>query len=171
MGTAGYMAPEQASGKPVDTRVDVWALGVVLYEMLAGSRPFTGDDVSKTLAHVIAVDPDWTALPRDVPPVLASFMRGCLEKDPKRRVHHVADLRLAMDGAFESAGPADDGVGAPTRSWGGGARPACAGRPDRGARRRFPGLTVATLGSGPTPRHPIRTSLARRPPGRRRGGY
>ena len=102
MGTAAYMAPEQASGKAVDKRADVWAFGVVLYEMLTGTRPFVGDDVSKTLAHVIAIDPDWSALPKNVPPVLGTFLRGCLKKNPKQRVHDVADVRLAMEGAFET---------------------------------------------------------------------
>ena len=81
LGTAAYMAPEQASGKAVDKRADVWAFGVVLYEMLTGTRPFVGDDVSKTLAHVIAIDPDWSTLPKELPPVLGNFLRGCLEKE------------------------------------------------------------------------------------------
>ena len=110
IGTAAYMAPEQASGKTVDKRADVWAFGVVLYEMLTGTRPFEGDDVSKTLAHVIAIDPDWSKLPKNVPPVLGTFLRGCLEKSPKQRVHDVADVRLAMEGAF------DTGVSAPSES-------------------------------------------------------
>ncbi len=101
IGTAAYMAPEQASGKPVDKRADVWAFGVVLYEMLTGARPFVSDDVSKTLAHVIAIDPDWGTLPDNLPPVLGSFLRGCLEKNPKKRVGDVRDVRLAMEGVFE----------------------------------------------------------------------
>ena len=108
IGTAAYMAPEQASGKVVDKRADVWAFGVVLYEMLTGTRPFVGDDVSQTLAHVIAIDPDWSTLPKGLPPVLGTFLRGCLEKNPKQRVHDVADVRLAMQGAFET------GVSAPS---------------------------------------------------------
>ena len=102
IGTAAYMSPEQASGKPVDKRADVWAFGVVLFEMLTGTRPFVGDDVSKTLAHVIAIDPDLSALPTSVPPVLGTFVRGCLEKNPKQRVQAIGDVRLAMEGAFET---------------------------------------------------------------------
>ena len=119
IGTAAYMAPEQASGKAVDKRADVWAFGVVLYEMLTGTRPFVGDDVSKTLAHVIAIDPDWSTLPKNVPPVLGTFLRGCLEKNPKQRVHDVADVRLAMEGAFEVTVPAPSEpiMAAPLRIW------------------------------------------------------
>ena len=103
LGTAAYMAPEQASGKVVDKRADVWAFGVVLYEMLTGTRPFVGNDVSKTLARVIDRDPDWSALPKNLPPVLGTFLRGCLEKDPRERVRDIGDVRLAMKGAFEAA--------------------------------------------------------------------
>ena len=85
----------------MDKRADVWAFGVVLYEMLTGTRPFVGDDVSKTLAHVIAIDPDWSALPKDVSPVLGTFLHGCLNKNPKQRVHDIADVRLALEGAFD----------------------------------------------------------------------
>ena len=102
IGTAAYMSPEQAKGKAVDKRADVWAFGAVLYEMLAGRKPFTGDDVSTTLARVIEREPDWEVLPSDLSPVLAIYLRRCLEKDPKQRVHDVADVRLAMEGAFET---------------------------------------------------------------------
>ena len=102
IGTAAYMSPEQASGKAVDKRADVWAFGVVLYEMLTGARPFVGDDVSKTLAHVIAIDPDWSTLPKNLPPVLGTFLRGCLQKNPKKRVRDIGDVSLAMEGAFEA---------------------------------------------------------------------
>ena len=109
LGTAAYMSPEQAGGKPVDKRADVWAFGVVLYEMLTGNRPFAGDDVSKTLAHVIAIDPDWNTLPAAMPPVLGTFLRGCLEKDPRERVRDIGDVRLAMKGAFETPSVATAG--------------------------------------------------------------
>ena len=115
-GTAAYMAPEQASEKVVDKRADVWAFGVVLYEMLSGTRPFVGDDVSKTLAQVIAIDPDWNRLPQTVPHVLATFLHACLKKEPKQRVHDIADVRLAVERAFETA-PAEPAIGVthPTR--------------------------------------------------------
>ena len=102
LGTAAYMSPEQASGKAVDKRADVWAFGVVLYEMLTGTRPFVGDDVSKTLARVIDREPDWSALPKNTPVVLGSYLRICLEKNPKKRIRDIGDVRLAMEGAFET---------------------------------------------------------------------
>ena len=119
IGTAAYMAPEQASGKVVDKRADVWAFGVVLYEMLTGTRPFVCDDVSKTLAHVIAIDPDWSTLPKNVPPVLGTFLRGCLQKNPKQRVQAIGDVRLAMEGAFETTltAPAESMAAPALRLW------------------------------------------------------
>lgn len=102
LGTAAYMSPEQAKGRRVDRRADIWAFGTVLFEMLTGARPFAGDDVSETLARVIDRDPDWTALPDNVPPVLSQFLRRCLQKNPKQRIHDIADLRLALEGAFET---------------------------------------------------------------------
>jgi hypothetical protein len=101
IGTAAYMSPEQAKGKPVDKRADIWAFGAVVYEMLTGRKPFSGDDVSTTLARVIEREPDWEVLPNSLSPVLATYLRRCLAKDPKQRVHDVADVRLAMEGAFE----------------------------------------------------------------------
>jgi serine/threonine-protein kinase len=102
IGTAAYMAPEQAKGKPVDKRADVWAFGAVLYEMLTGQKPFSGDDVSTTLARVIEREPDWDTLPGNLSPVLATYLRRCLAKEPKQRVHDIADVRLAMEGAFDT---------------------------------------------------------------------
>ena len=101
LGTAAYMSPEQAKGKAVDKRADVWAFGVGLYEMLTGRRPFRGDDVSTTLARVIDRDPAWDQVPDDLPPVVLVYLRRCLAKEPKQRVHDVADVRLALAGAFD----------------------------------------------------------------------
>ena len=102
MGTAAYMSPEQARGKRVDKRADIWAFGCVLFEMLTGKRAFTGDDVSDTLAAVLRADVDLDALPRETPGRLRQVLIACLERDPKQRVHDVADVRLAMAGTFET---------------------------------------------------------------------
>ena len=106
IGTAAYMAPEQAKGKPVDKRADVWAFGAVLFEMLTGQTPFVGDDVSDTLALVLKFEPEWDALSSDTPPRIRQLIQTCLRKDPRRRVHDVANVRLAMEGAFETTGSA-----------------------------------------------------------------
>ena len=100
LGTAAYMSPEQARGKPVDKRADIWAFGAVLFEMLTGAKPFPGDDVSQTLARVIDRDPDWDALSKTLPPALNTYMRRCLHKDPRQRVRDIGDMRLAMEGGF-----------------------------------------------------------------------
>ena len=119
IGTAAYMAPEQAKGKIVDKRADVWAFGAVLYEMLTGQKPFSGEDVSETLATVIKTDPEWDALPADTPARLRQLVRACLAKNPKQRVHDVADVRLAMEGAFETtvSAPADPATSPQLRLW------------------------------------------------------
>ena len=96
------MSPEQARGKAVDKRTDIWAFGVVLYEMLSGARPFQGEDVSLTLASVMKSDVDVKTLPRDVPPTVRTVLDRCLEKDPQRRVRDIGDVSLAMEGAFET---------------------------------------------------------------------
>ena len=106
MGTAAYMSPEQARGKPVDRRADIWAFGCVLYEMLTGRKAFPGDDVSQTLARVIDRDPDWDALPKTLPSALDTYLRRCLQKDPRDRVRDIGDVRLAMKGAFDVSAPA-----------------------------------------------------------------
>ena len=107
IGTAAYMSPEQARGKTVDKRTDIWAFGVVLYEMLTGARPFQGEDVSLTLASVMKSDLNVTRLPDDVPATVWTVVRRCLDKDPSQRIRDIGDVRLAMEGAFESAaGPA-----------------------------------------------------------------
>jgi serine/threonine protein kinase len=86
VGTATYMSPEQARGRPADKRSDVWAFGCVLYEMLAGRRPFDGADVSEVLALVITKEPEWGGLPVSTPSSLRRLLRRCLEKDPRGAV-------------------------------------------------------------------------------------
>ncbi len=105
LGTAAYMSPEQARGKPVDKRADIWAFGCVLYEMLTGQRAFDGQGVSETLARVIEREPDWARLPATLSPALRIYIRRCLQKDPRQRVQAIGDVRLALEGAFETALP------------------------------------------------------------------
>jgi serine/threonine protein kinase len=93
LGTAAYMSPEQAKGRPADKRSDVWAFGCVLYEMLTAKRAFEGEDVSDTLAAVLRGQPNWTALPADLPPLFRTLVRRCLEKDPRQRL---ADVSIVL---------------------------------------------------------------------------
>ena len=96
IGTAAYMAPEQAKGKAVDRRADIWAFGVVLYEMLTGRRAFEGEDISTTLAAVLMREPEWTALPATTPPALVTLIQRCLERDPKQRLRDIGEARLLL---------------------------------------------------------------------------
>ena len=119
LGTAAYMSPEQARGKTVDKRADIWAFGVVLFEMVTGRRPFEGRDVSEVLGGVLRLEPEWNALPGDTPPRVSTLLRRCLEKEPKQRVHDVADVRLAMAGGFETtvSAPSDSVVEPQLQVW------------------------------------------------------
>ena len=107
MGTAAYMSPEQARGRPVDKRADVWAFGCVVYEMLVGTRAFDGDDVSETIARVIEREPDWNALAAVAPPPVVRVVRRCLQKDPKRRLRDVADAVLELRDAIDTGSSAN----------------------------------------------------------------
>jgi serine/threonine protein kinase len=98
LGTAAYMAPEQAKGKPVDKRADIWAFGCVLYEMVTGRRPFEGEDVTEIIAAVVRTDPDFTR----VPATLKRLLKQCLQKDPRRRLRDIGDVWTLLD---EEAGP------------------------------------------------------------------
>jgi serine/threonine-protein kinase len=100
LGTAAYMPPEQALGKPTDKRSDIWAFGCVVYEMLTGRRAFGGADAPETLSRVIASEPDWAALPADTPAPIRRMLRRCLEKDRQRRLADVADARLDIEEAL-----------------------------------------------------------------------
>jgi Tol biopolymer transport system component len=108
LGTAAYMSPEQARGKVVDRRADIWAFGVVLYEMLSGRRPFAGDSISDTLAGIIKDELPWDALPAHVPPSVRRLLRHCLEKDPKRRLSSIADARFDLE-ELQDTSPAPAG--------------------------------------------------------------
>ena len=109
LGTAAYMSPEQARGHAADRRADIWAFGCVLYEMLTGRQVFSGSTVSDMLAAVLLTDPDWNELPDDIPSSVRRLLRRCLEKDPERRLHDIADARIEIDDAgsepLESAAP------------------------------------------------------------------
>ncbi len=117
MGTPAYMSPEQSRGKPVDRRTDVWAFGCVLYEMLTGRRAFPGEDSAETLAAVVKTEPEWNALPFDLPATLRVFLQGALRKDLKQRVGDVRDLRLALQGAFDTPASAARPLVATTSPW------------------------------------------------------
>jgi Tol biopolymer transport system component len=97
LGTAAYMAPEQARGRAVDRRADIWAFGLVLFEMLSGVRPFGGETISETIAAIIKDPPSWTALPERLPTRLHALLRRTLEKDPKRRLRDIGDARLELE--------------------------------------------------------------------------
>ncbi len=107
MGTAAYMSPEQARGKPVDKRTDIWAFGAVLFEMLTGERAFPGQAIADSVARIIERDPDLDALPRDVPPSLRLLVRRCLEKDRRDRLRDIGDARIEIKHAL-AAPPAND---------------------------------------------------------------
>jgi len=96
LGTAAYMSPEQARGRPVDKRADIWAFGCVLYEMLTGKLAFDGDTISDTMAAVLTRDPDWSALPESVPSRARELMERCLRKDPRERLRDIGDARIEL---------------------------------------------------------------------------
>jgi len=107
LGTAAYMSPEQARGKRVDRRADVWAFGCVLYEMLAGRDAFGGETTSDILACVIRAEPEWNLLPASVPPRIRELLRRCLQKDSKQRLQAIGDARIAVEEAIRGSSAAD----------------------------------------------------------------
>ncbi len=140
LGTAAYMAPEQAKGVAVDKRADIWAFGVVFYEMLVGGSLFAGDSVGDTLAAVIRAEIDLDRLPAETPPAIRRLLRRCLERNPKNRLHDIADARIVLEEVI--AGRHDE----PARSAG------SAVPPPAGARSRWllaaGGLAVGVLLGG-----------------------
>ncbi|MGO8793925.1 MAG: protein kinase domain-containing protein [Candidatus Sulfotelmatobacter sp.] len=103
LGTAAYMSPEQAKGKRVDHRADIWSFGVVLFEMLTGRQLFVGETVTDIMAAVVRAEPDWTLLPARVPPRIRELLRRCLTKDEKGRLRDIGDARLDLDDPLEPA--------------------------------------------------------------------
>jgi serine/threonine-protein kinase len=102
LGTAAYMSPEQAKGKAVDRRTDIWSFGVVLFEMLTGRPMFTGETMTEILAAVIRAEPAWTMLPKDVPPRIRELLKLCLVRDDKRRLRDIGDARLDLENATDT---------------------------------------------------------------------
>ena len=136
VGTAAYMAPEQARGRAVDRRADVWAFGCVLFEMISGRRAFAGDTITDVLAAVVREEPDWSALPASTPSHVVALLRKCLQKDPARRLRDMGDARLELDEPAAVAAPsATVPIAAPSRSR------------SRGERLAWLVATVVTLAS------------------------
>src|SRR6202049_3677276 len=100
LGTAAYMSPEQARGKAVDKRTDIWAFGAVLYELLAGKAAFQGEDVGDILAEVVKAEPDWTRLPEATPPAIRTLLRRCLRKDKRQRIPDAGAVRIEIEEAL-----------------------------------------------------------------------
>ena len=113
LGTAAYMSPEQARGRAVDRRADIWAFGVVVFELLTGARLFAGETVSDTIAAVLRQDIPWDRLPESTPPRLKRLLVHCLERDPRNRLKDAGDARIEIDDLIGARG-ADDAVPAPT---------------------------------------------------------
>jgi serine/threonine protein kinase len=110
LGTAAYMSPEQARGRSVDKRADIWAFGCVLYECLTGKRAFQGETVSDTLAQILKGEPDWNALPAKMPAVAKALIRRCLQKNPKNRWHDIGDVRIEIEEAGSQPTEEDAGI-------------------------------------------------------------
>jgi len=117
LGTAAYMSPEQAKGKTVDKRADIWAFGCVLYECLTARRTFQGDTITETVAAILKSEPDWTLLASETPSFVRSLLRRCLQKEPNLRLHDIADARIEIEEARAALSqgvlvPAEPAVGA-----------------------------------------------------------
>jgi len=107
LGTAGYMSPEQAKGKAVDRRADIWAFGVVLVELLTGKTLYVGETPAETLAAVMMKDPTLSALPASTPPAIHNLLRRCLDKDPRQRLQHIGEARIILADVLSGAAPAE----------------------------------------------------------------
>jgi TolB-like protein/Flp pilus assembly protein TadD len=126
LGTVEFMSPEQARGKPVDKRTDIWAFGCILYEMLSGRRAFTGETATDVLAAILLAEPDWSRLPAATPPRLGELLSRCLQKDPNKRLRDIGDVRMEIERAREESKPGTT--------------------PFRGARKRWLAAALALLG-------------------------
>ncbi len=118
MGTAPYMSPEQASGKSVDRRADIWSFGVVLWEMLTGRRLFEGDTLTQTLAEVLRGPIDFDQLPRETPAGIRGLLRRCLDRNANHRLRDIGEARIAIEAALAGKRPLDDAPSSPIRQGG-----------------------------------------------------
>jgi serine/threonine-protein kinase len=118
LGTAAYMSPEQARGKPVDKRADVWAFGAVLFEMLAGRKLFEGETITDVLAAVVREEIDWSTLPASTPPGVRRLLRRCLERDPKQRLRDIGEARIALSRPADPPEPEGAAAGPRRGRWG-----------------------------------------------------
>jgi hypothetical protein len=137
LGTAAYMSPEQATGKAVDKRADIWAFGVVLFEMLSGRQPFAGETASESIAAILRDDPPWEALPRDCPPSILRLLRRCLRKRLRHRLQDIGDARIVLSEVLDGGVDDDESVAAP---------PAAASAGRRRERWAWAILTLALTG-------------------------
>ena len=112
MGTAAYMSPEQARGKPLDKRTDIWAFGCVVFEMLAGSRGFSGETFTDTLVSVLEREPAWSELPTATPARIRRMLERCLDKDAQRRLRDIGEARIALGDALAGDEPEEQGAAA-----------------------------------------------------------
>ena len=156
LGTAAYMSPEQAKGRAADRRSDIWAFGVVLFEMLTGRRAIQSENVPEALAFILTREPDWSTLPADTPPLIRRLLRRCLEKDRKRRLADIADARLEIDDALSG-----QHIDAPVAT----SVPRTRERLMRAAALLLVGLTAAAIVAWanrfvPVPAEPTRTLLS-----------
>ena len=114
LGTAAYMSPEQAKGRPVDRRTDIWAFGCVLFEMLTGQMVFSGESVTDTLAEIIKAEPDWSLLPANTPNPVRHLIERCLKKDAKQRLQAIGKARITLEEVL--AGKGDEATGEPANA-------------------------------------------------------
>lgn len=142
LGTAAYLSPEQARGRAVDRRTDIWSFGCVLYECLTGKRAFEGETVSDTIAKILERDVEWTRLPKTTPPRVRELLRRCLEKDPRKRLRDIGEARLVLEEQRAGASPVGD-AGAYAA-----AEPAAAPKPLSRVQRLFEGRGGILFGIG-----------------------
>ena len=117
LGTASYMSPEQARGRRVDKRTDIWAFGALLFELLTGDRAFAGETVTDVLAAVVHTEPAWDRLPTPVPAPIRRLLRRCLRKNADERLHDIADARLEIDEALRAPADGSDDASTAGRAW------------------------------------------------------